>query len=299
MSASKEVATVGEVGTLVESGGSPKGAELSPLQLVQLSIERGVEMPVDVLERLVALDERMKERRARELFYAALGAFQQEMPPIRKMHEARIASKTGAGFKYLYAPLEDITEAIRDLLGRHGFSYTWDSKVEGKTIVVDCILRHIDGHETRATFTGPTESSSGASDIQKVGAALTYGRRQSLIQVLGLTTADKDTDGRDPADVDAISIQDLRALEGRIDAIQRLADSKKVRGLDVVRFLRMLGVDRLAALPKGDLPKAEAALARREQALQKKEETPGEEDRDEDADLDEPGGGGGLTEFLR
>ncbi|HEX7117453.1 MAG TPA: ERF family protein [Longimicrobiales bacterium] len=204
---------------------------------------RAVEMDkVEALERIVALKERMDDRRARAAFFEALAAVQEALPEIPKKRQATITTRSGGSYAYTYAGLEDITRTIRPVLRDHGLSYSWDvtQQGEGGALIVTCILRHVEGHEERAAFPVPVDTKAAMSDAQKNGAALTYGRRQSLVAVLGLTTADDDIDGaavgRSSGAITARQAADLDAL---IDEV----------GADRGKFLRWAGVERLADLP--------------------------------------------------
>lgn len=215
--------------------------------LVRLAIEKGVD--VEVLERLVALQERGAERNARAAFFEAKAAFQEECPEIRKSKKADIVTKSGSKFGYSYAPLEEITRTIRPALARHGLSYTWDVADAGKVLNVVCVLRHIEGHEDRATFPVPVDTGGRMSDAQAMGAALTYGKRQSLIAVLGLTTADEDTDAQrraTPTTTRKITREQLADLEVLIDEV----------GADRGRFMKHMQVEDLADLLATDVPRA-------------------------------------------
>ena len=92
--------------------------------LVALAIREKV--PVEVLERLVALQERVTARDARAAFFAAVAAFQEECPEIEKSKTAQIKTRTGSNYSYTFAPLEGITRVIRPILDenalclRHG-----------------------------------------------------------------------------------------------------------------------------------------------------------------------------------
>jgi hypothetical protein len=235
-----------------------QGAAVAPSDevtgLVRLAIEQGVS--VDILERLVALQERVTERNARGAFFAAKSAFQAECPEIRKSRKADIVTKSGSRFAYTYAPLEEITRTILPVLARHGLSFTWDvADVQGKMLNVSCVLRHVDGHEDRATFPVPVETGGRMSDAQAMGGALTYGRRQSLIAVLGLTTADEDTDAaqRQPQTVSTITREQMADLEVLIAEV----------GADLPKFLEWAGVADLASLPASKLPRAIQLLEKR------------------------------------
>lgn len=238
-----------------EAGALPAhAADNSVPGLIQLAIERGVD--VEVLERLVALQERVTERNARAAYFEALAAFQDECPEIRKSRDAKIATKNGGSYGYSFAPLEEITRTIRPIMRRHGLSYSFTVESTSKDVLnVKCILRHIDGHQEEAAFPVPIGTSAGMSDAQKNGAALTYGRRQSLIAVLGLTTADSDSDAAAPAPGKPDTITDREAAD-----LSALMDEV---GADRDKFLRWAGVRHIDDLPKQKLPEAIKLLQRK------------------------------------
>lgn len=167
---------------------------------------------VSILERLVALKERMDERDARTQFNAALAAFQAECAPIyRRRGVDYVSKKSGSRVNYSFASLDDIVEVIRPILTKLGLSYSWDSGVaEGGLLSCVCKLRHVAGHFETASFACPTDSASGMSRQQECAAALTFARRQSLVQVLGLTMTDQDNDG---ATIEKISAEQEMQLE--------------------------------------------------------------------------------------
>ena len=207
-----EKADAGQLPAQVPEGANDAGS------LMRLAIEEKV--PVEVLERLMDLHERVDRRNARAAFFEALAAVQEEMPDVRKAKTAKIKTRGGGSYSYTFAPLEQITRTIRPVLRQHGLSYSWTTEDGGQGVLnVVAILRHVDGHEERATFPVPTGTDAAMSDAQKNGAALTYGKRQSLTSVLGLTTADDDVDGqatgagdKGEQKVNAGQVADLEAL---------------------------------------------------------------------------------------
>ena len=227
----------------------PEGAD-DPGGLIRFALQNNT--PVEVLERLVALQERVTDRNARGEFFDALARFQDAVPSIHKGRTAEIATKSGSKYSYTYAPLDAIAKAIREPLRQHGLSYAWTVEEAGPgSLSVICILRHIGGHQERAAFPVPTATEGRMSEAQKNGAALTYGKRQSLTSVLGLTTTDDDTDGAEPAQyIDRNELADLEALVEEV-------------GADVDKFLSWLGVAHLNAVTKDQLPAAIKALERK------------------------------------
>ena len=230
-------------------------AELAPSDemagLMKLAIEEKV--PVEVLERLMDLHERVATRNARAEFFDALANFQEEVPSIHKGNTAQIATKGGGSYSYTYATLDSIAKAIREPLRRHGLSYAWtvEDGNPGHLSVV-CVLRHIGGHVERSGFPVPIDTAAAMSGAQKHGAALTYGKRQSLTSVLGLTTTDEDTDAPLPP-LEYITEGQAADLDALIEEVHA----------DRAKFLAWLGVAQLEAIQVKDMPRAVIALEKK------------------------------------
>lgn len=242
-----------DITTYTEAPIAPSDNE-GAASLVHFAIERGVD--VSVLERLVALQERVTERNARAAFFEAVADFQEQCPEIAKSKEAQITTKSGGSYKYTYSPLEEITRTIRPILRRCGLSYSWTVEPGDKALNVVCVLRHIDGHEERASFPVPIDTTAKMSDAQKNGAALTYGKRQSLTSVLGLTTADEDKDGAGGRSVETISANQADSLDSLMNEVR----------VDRRKFLAWLGVGSIGEITKDQYPNAVRALEARRRA---------------------------------
>lgn len=213
--------------------------------MIQLAIEKGI--PVEALEKLVALHERVSDRAARTEFATALADFQKSCPPITKDSTAKITTRGGSSYSYQYADLDHIAVSVREPLHLRGFSFSWDSRTEGKMLTATCTLRHVNGHQEQASFQLPVDSASAMSEQQKYVAALSFAKRMSLVQVLGLTTSDPDTDGMDPE-----TISEDHAIE-----IEELIETAMA---DKARFLSYMGVAAVRDIRRGDLNKAFTAL---------------------------------------
>lgn len=221
--------------------------------LIRLALERDAD--VDKLERLVGLLERSQERNARAAYFAALAQFQAECPPIQKKKQAKIATRSGGSYAYDYADLGEIANTIRPGLMQHGFSYTFDADMSAGpgVLVIGCTVRHVDGHSERSTFPVPIDTEAKMSGAQKNGAALTYGRRQALLSVLGLVAVDNDIDGVDPAPAATLTESEVADLDDLVEE----------SGADRAAFLEWLGVGSLAEIPRRDLARARRALEKK------------------------------------
>lgn len=216
-------------------------------EILRLAIERPEPVPIETIERLVALNERMEARNAAAEFNGALAEFQAACPSVQRTSSATVTTKSGGQFTYRYAELDEIARVLRPLLQRHGLSYTWDSEMDGARIKCTCTVRHVAGHAQTATFTCPTESDAKMSGPQAHAAALTYARRQSLVQVLGLTMTDQDTDGASQEKITATQAFDIEDL---------IRDADADRG----KFLAYMQVDCVDNILARDLKKATTAL---------------------------------------
>lgn len=224
------VATVDRAEIVHEQPTSP----LAIVDLLRLAIEKGI--PVEALEKLQALHERVSDRAAAMEYAGALATFQANCPPISKNREADYSTGTGIRVRYGYAELDHIARTIAPHLRAVGLSYTWDTAVKEKVLEIRCTLRHVNGHAEVSLFSVPFESKAGMSEQQKFSAAGQFGRRLSLINVLGLTTTgDPEIDNVDPTTITEQQATDLDAL------IQEV-------GADKMRFLTWAGVKSLAEI---------------------------------------------------
>lgn len=168
-------------------------ARIDPQALLTRAVEGNAS--VETLERLFALAKDVREVQAREAWNEAMAEFQRRCPPIKKTKTAEIVTAKGF-YKYSYAPLDEIVEIIRPLLGELGLSISWSSRVEPSRVIVSCRIAHVLGYaENSGEISMPIPDASdrgGGNPAQRVGSALTYARRYSLLQVTGLAPEDDD-----------------------------------------------------------------------------------------------------------
>ena len=213
-------------------------------QLLQQAVEAGTSP--EALEKLVALQERILDRNAQAEFTTAMSAFQARCPAVAKKHSVK---DRGGRVMYHYAPLEDIVEQIRDLMAELGLSFSFSSDATERGIDVTCTIRHRAGHSETSHAFIPNTKGMNTNAAQDMVIQLTYGKRQTLISALGITTADQDADGitQTIKPITDEQVADLTAL-----AIEVKADSAK--------FLKYLGVTDFESIPARDYGRAVAAL---------------------------------------
>jgi len=170
-------------------------------QFISQAIQQ--KLPVEAMERLFNLYKEVKQEKAKEAFVNALAKFQKECPIIKKTK--KVLNKDGVTVRYQYAPIDSVVEQIKKPLAENGFSYNWDSVREEKHIKVICKLTHIDGHTETSTFDIPIVESQYMTSPQSYATAQSYAKRYTLLNVLGIATADEDNDAQDTDDKDVKS----------------------------------------------------------------------------------------------
>lgn len=153
--------------------------------LIAQAIDRGV--PVESLERLLAMRRELKAERAKEAYDRAMAKFQSECPTIEKRVQ---------GYNYKYADLTAIIEQVKDLLSENGFSYTFDTDEAENAVIIYCKVSHVAGHFETSKATIKKETTTKMNASQQSGAAMTYGKRYAFVNAFGILTGDEDTDGR-------------------------------------------------------------------------------------------------------
>lgn len=169
--------------------------EFNVQSLLTQAINKGV--PVETIERLLAVAKDMQGIYAKREFDRSMAAFQAECPTIQKTKEVKTDSGARA---YRYAPIESIVDQVKDLLQKHGFSYSSNMElIENGSIKVKVTIRvtHEAGHSEVSEMTVPLGAKTRVmSDTQVVAAAQTFAKRYAFCNAFGILTGDEDTDAR-------------------------------------------------------------------------------------------------------
>lgn len=211
-------------------------------------IERAATNPqvdIDKMERLIQMQERIMDRNAKSAYAAALAAMQPDLPVISE----RGAIDLGRGPKQRYALWEDINDAIKPVLAKHGFALSFRTGQADGKITVTGILTHREGHSEETTMHLPADTSGSKNAVQAVGSSTSYGKRYTASALLNLTSRGEDDDGKAGG---AKVIDQTQA-----DQIRDLAESV---GADMPRYLEYLGVDKVEAIPVAKFASAIEAL---------------------------------------
>jgi hypothetical protein len=165
---------------------------IMPIDLVQRAIISGA--GIDVMEKLMALQERAEANQARRAFDAAIAAAKADITVIPKSRQVDFTSNKGRT-RYRYEDLADIARAVDKPLAENGLSYRFRTACTPADLAVTCIVSHRDGHSEENTLIGAHDASGNKNSIQAIGSVMTYLQRYTLKAALGLAASD-DNDGQ-------------------------------------------------------------------------------------------------------
>ncbi|HRI60453.1 MAG TPA: ERF family protein [Saprospiraceae bacterium] len=125
-----------------------------------------------------------------ELIDKALLEFHKECPPIPLDSKAKIMSKDSskAGYEYSFASLEVTMRLIRPILAKHGV-YVMQSSSGSKMTTQ---LRHSSGQFHAFSTEMADWQGFGTTSVQNAGGTISFYRRYTIFEFLGLATEDID-----------------------------------------------------------------------------------------------------------
>jgi len=213
---------------------------ITPMDMLQIAVDKGADL--DQLTKLMDLQERWEAAEAKKAFVMAMTKFRAECPTIRKTRETHQGK---------YAGLAETLDTIKGLLSECGLSHTWNTKQNTEGMMVTCCVTHVLGHQECTSMTGPPETSGSKNALQALGSTCSYLSRYTLFSILGIASADQDTDGNVPPDL--ISADEKAELVALI---------KKTKA-DNPKFLKYLGCKSLDEMPAYKFGEAKAALEKK------------------------------------
>lgn len=187
-------------------------------------IERAALNPnvdIDKMERLLEMQERIMARNAKAAFDAAFADMQQDLPVISE--RGGIKDRNG-NVQSRYALWEDINEAIKPILAKHGFGISFRTGKRDGHIVVTGVLSHREGHREETEMELPTDTSGSKNAVQAVGSSTSYGKRYTASALLNLTSRGEDDDGassNSPKTITEKQVLDLRDLIAEVGADEK------------------------------------------------------------------------------
>jgi len=223
------------------------------------------DIPVEKIERMLDMHERMQREASRRAYHAALAEMQSEMPTVVALGKITGDDKNTPGAKVLrskYAKWEDVNEAIRPVLCKHGFALSFRiTQPQPDRVSVTAVLSHRGGHSEETSLHLPNDPSGGKNNVQAWGSSVSYGKRYTAFAMLNIAARGEDDDGKS-ADAPPPATEDKRA--------EMAALIREVNG-DAAWFCERYSVETLDDLTGKQVEGVIAALKKRV-ALKKQQE---------------------------
>lgn len=232
---------------------------VTPMEMLGKALQAGA--GIEILEKLMGLQERFQANQARMEFDQAIASAKAEIPVISKNRAVDFTSAKGRT-NYKYEDLAGIARIVTPILAKFGLSYRFRvSSNVNEPITVTCIVSHRGGHFEEVTLAGGRDDTGGKNAIQQVGSTLTYLQRMTLKAALGLAAADDD-DGNAAGMGETISEEQLMVLTTMVLEV----------GANLSAFCKLLKVEALVSLPARQFDSAVALLKSKRKAEPKTEE---------------------------
>lgn len=220
------------------------------------------DLDMDRVERMMALRERVEAKAAEVAFNEALAAMGPELPIVEERGEIR---NSAGKVQSTYALWEDLNEAIKPVMARHGFALRFrTSIIDGKPAVTG-ILSHAAGHSDETTIVLPIDGSGSKNSVQAIGSSTSYGQRYTAKLLLNLTSRGADDDGRGAGISEAAqrAISEINLAEGLeglrkwkaecYDGLSKILSPDDLREVVALYNRRSKGL-RAAQQPASDFP---------------------------------------------
>jgi hypothetical protein len=170
---------------------------------------------LDMMRAIIEMRDGEDRRAAAREFNIAFAKAQAEFP---------IIPKRGRGHNNIqYARVEDILQAVQPILSKYGLSVRHASDTQGG-VKVTATLSHVSGHAEHDEFVASPDTSGSKNAIQAIKSAITYARRSTLENLLGLASHGEDDDAFASGDTPIMA-------EWR----EKIGEAKSVDTLDTLR----------------------------------------------------------------
>ncbi len=199
--------------------------------------------PIEVIERLLVVHERIMAEAARREYNAAMAALRGELPRVFKTDVVDYKTKAGRVY-YQHENLAAMVEDLSPVMARHGLAFRWKTDTTiPESIQVTCVITHAAGHFEEATLSGPPDTSGSKNAIQAIASTVSYLQRYTLKAAVGIA-AGKDDDGQGGAPVQE-PIQQPRAKgQAEGEAANGPGDVVDVPELHLVRTMFPADMDK-------------------------------------------------------
>lgn len=229
-------------------------------------------IPIDRLEQMLAMKERMEdraredaERQAKKAFFAAMSKCQKELPVVVKRSRNTHTNSN-------YADLAAIEEQAMPIIHDHGFAVSFqpDGYNDKGELRILWEISHAEGHSRNGVGEIPVDGAGSQGRVNKTGtqafgSTATYGRRYLLCMIFNISTGD-DRDGnrvKTPTQDEVTTITEAQAsvIRGLIDEAQ----------LEIEQFCSHWKIEAIPDISQARFNEVVGSLRRRIAVIKEKE----------------------------
>lgn len=150
---------------------------------------------------------------------AALAAFHAEAPKVIKDATAKVTGESKGGqpvsYKYGYADLATVTEALNPLLGQHGLAFTSKPTLTAQGFGLVYALKHESGECDEGFWPLPDPTRLKPQDL---GSWITYWRRYAFLATTNTFPGGEDDDGKQAQESARERWEDARPVQPQAPA---------------------------------------------------------------------------------
>ena len=219
--------------------------------MMQAVIAQGItENSVAVLERMIALKERLDDKQAEKDFNRDFVALQADLPVI--------VASTVIPNRGKYERFEDVMRVVGPLLVKHGFSVSFSMDFKENRILETCHLRHASGHSQSNSF-AVRAGGKADSDTQADCKAATTAKRNALLNCLNIVIrqdAMQDEEGDARMEGQPVTFEQAETLREMVAEVKA----------DAAAFLKYAGAADYGDIPASRYDRLFAALQKKRNA---------------------------------
>jgi hypothetical protein len=227
-------------------------------------------IPIDRLEKMLDMKERMEDRaredqafQARKAYFAAMSACQSELPVVTKTRRNSHTNST-------YADLAAIEQQAMPIIHRHGFAVSFqpDGYNQKGELRILWEISHAEGHVRNGVGEIPVDGAGSQGKVNKTGtqafgSTATYGRRYLLCMLFNISTGD-DRDGNappaEPEDGQTITEAQASVIRELIEKAETTAE----------HFCKHYKIEAIPDIPSASFAEVVASLRRRIAAIEQR-----------------------------
>lgn len=229
-------------------------------------------IPIDRLEQMLAMKERMEdraredaERQAKKAFFAAMSRCQKELPVVVKRSRNTHTNSN-------YADLAAIEEQAMPIIHDHGFAVSFqpDGYNEKGELRILWEVSHAEGHSRSGVGEIPVDGAGSQGKVNKTGtqafgSTATYGRRYLLCMIFNISTGDDRDGNKKPVrEEDTATLTNEQTL-----SILNLIEQAE---LDIEQFCDHWKIEAIPDIQSSKFKAVESSLLRRIAVLKEKRE---------------------------